>query len=148
MNALLDAIADSIEAEVEGAPQWTFEKNDPMWRNPKKGKVLNVFHGGDRAGNARWTGGTIDIVEIVVEYAEPAPENVRKLEHDQEGEYNANAEALKLRQWALAHEAGFPAAGTHKMDWLRTDYTPNVRRELFTRYCRLTFECEVVRSYA
>lgn len=146
MNDLIDAIADSIEAEVDGASAWTFERKDPMWRNPKKGKVVNIFHGGDRRGDARWTGGTLDIVEIVVEYAEPAPENARQLDHDEDGEYAANAEALKLREWALAHEGGFVGI-THRLDWLRTDYTPNVRRELFTRYCRLTFECEVVRSY-
>lgn len=146
MNDLIDAVAESIVDEVDGATLWTVKKFDPMWRNPKAGKVLNIFHGGDRRGDARWTGGTIDIVEIVVEYAEPAPENVRKTDHDEEGEYNANAEALKLREWALAHEGGF-AGITHKLDWLRTDYTPNVRRELFTRYCRLTFECEVTRSY-
>ena len=147
MNELIDAIAESIEAEVDGAAQWTFKKYDVMWRNPKKGKTINIYHGGDRAGTARWTGSTVDIVEIVVEYAEPAPEQAKKLDHDEGGEYNANAEALKLREWALSHEAGFPAVGTHKMDWLRTDYTPNVNRELFVRYCRLTFECEVTRSF-
>ena len=145
MNALIDAVATSIVAEVTGANAWTVEKKDPMWRSPHKGEVLNIFHGGDRRGEPRWTGGTIDIVEIVVEYAEPAPENARNLEHDQTGEYAANAEALKLRQWALSHEEGFAPA--HKMDWARTDYTPNVRRELFTRYCRVTFEFEVVQSY-
>jgi hypothetical protein len=84
-------------------------------------------------------------VEIVVEYAEPAAGNARTLSHDETGEYAANAEALKIRQWALAHENGF--AGSHRMDWLRTDYTPQVQRELFTRYCRLTFEFEVTRSF-
>jgi hypothetical protein len=147
MNALVDAVAASIVDEVANADTWDLKKADPMWRNPREGKVLHVFHGGDRQGQARWTGGTVDIVEIVVEYAEPAPENARNLQHDETGEYNANAEALKLRQWALAHEAGFSGI-THKFDWTRTDYTPNVRRELFTRYCRLTFEAEVVRSFA
>lgn len=146
MNDLLDAVETSILAEVTGADDWTIVKTDPMWRNPAKGKVLNIFHGGDRRGDARWTGGTMDIVELVIEYAEPAPENARNLAHDETGEYNANAEALKLREWALAHEAGFSGI-THRFDWTRTDYTPNVRRELFTRYCRLTFECEVVRTY-
>ena len=145
MNALIDAVADSIVNEVEGADEWLVEKKDPMWRNPRKGKVLNVYLGNESPGVPRWTGGTIDLVDIVVEYAEPAPENARNLTHDEEGEYAANAEARKIREWGLAHEAGF--APGDKMDWAGTAYTPQVRRELFVRYCRVTFRFEVEVSY-
>jgi hypothetical protein len=48
LNALVDAVAASIQDEVENADTWTLEKKDPMWRNPRKGKVLNVYLGGDR----------------------------------------------------------------------------------------------------
>lgn len=145
MNALIDAVADSIAAEVQGAHDWTIERKDVMWRNPKKGKVLNVYLGAENAGTARWAGATTDIVEIIVEYAEPAPENARNLSHDEEGEYAANAEARKIREWALAHPSGFAPAW--KMDFVRTDYTPQVRRELFVRYCRVTFRCEVISEF-
>lgn len=145
MNALLDAVAESIVAEVPGASSWTLEKTDPMWRNPKKGQVLNVFLGREIPGTPRWTGGTMDLVEVVVEYAEPAPENARDLAHDETGEFAANDIARSLRNWALSHEEGFVPA--HKMDWSGTDYTPQVRRELFVRYCRVTLLFEVVVSY-
>lgn len=144
MNALLDAVADSIVSEVSTASDWTVEKKDPMWRDPKKGKVLNVFLGREIPGTPRWTGGTMDLVEIVVEYAEPAPENLQ-LTHSETDEYAANDVARSLREWALAHEAGFDPA--HKMDWVGTDYTPQVSRELFVRYCRVTFQFEVAVSY-
>jgi hypothetical protein len=144
VNALLDAVAASIVAEVTDAATWTLEKKDPMWRNPKKGKVLNIFLGREIPGVPRWTGGTMDLVEVVVEYAEPAPENVRGT-HDQTGEYAANSVARSIREWGLAHEAGF--AHAHKMDWAGTDYTPLVRRELFVRYCRVTFLFEVQVTY-
>lgn len=146
MNALLDAVAASIVAEVDGADDWTVEKKDPMWRNPKKGQVLNVFLGRELPGALRWNTAMMDLVEVVVEYAEPAPENARNLSHDETGEYAANSVARDLREWALAHEGGFSPA--HKMDWVGTDYTPQVRRELFVRYCRVTLQFEVVASYA
>lgn len=145
MNALLDAVSASIVAEVTDAGTWTLEKKDPMWRNPKKGKVLNVFLGRELPGNARWTRSSNDITDVIVEYAEPAPEQARNLSHDQTGEYAANDVAQRLRDWALAHEEGFPPAW--KMDWAGTEYTPQVARELFVRYCRVTFRFEVVKTF-
>lgn len=146
MNALIDAVADSIADEVAGADDWLIEKKDPMWRNSRKGKVLNVYLGPEVAGTPRWTGGTVDLVEIIVEYAEPAPENARNLSHDEEGEYAANAEARKIREWGLSHQAGFAPAW--KMDYVNTEYTPQVPRELFVRYCRVTFRFEIVSEFA
>lgn len=145
MNELITAVANSIASEVVGADQWIIEKKDVLWRNPKKGKVLNVYLGRETPGTPRWTGGTVDQVDIIVEYAEPAPENARNLSHDEEGEYAANAEARKIREWGLVHEAGFDPAD--KMDWAGTEYTPQVSRELFVRYCRVTFRFEVQVSY-
>lgn len=145
MNALVDAVATSIVAEVTGAGTWTLEKVAPMWRNPRKGKVLNVYQGRELPGTPRWTGGTVDIIEIVCEYTEPAPEQARDLKHQQAGEYAANDVARDLREWALAHEAGFSPA--HKMDWGGTDYTNQVARELLVRYCRVTFQLEVAVHY-
>ena len=144
MNALLDAVADSIVAEVTGADTWKIEKSDPMWRNPKKGPVLNVYLGREIPGTPRWTGGTVDLVEVVVEYGEPAPEQ-RTLQRDEEAEFAANDIARSIREWALTHEEGFGSA--HKMDWTGTEYTPNVRREFFIRYARLTFQFEVAVAY-
>lgn len=144
MNTLLTAVADSLETEVAD-PDWTVERVDPIWRNPGKGKVLNVYLGRELPGDPQWTGGTMDVVEIVVEYAEPAPENARNLAHDELGEYAANAEARRIREWALKHQNGFAPAW--KMDWVGTDYTPQVRRELFVRYARVTFQLTVSVSY-
>lgn len=138
---LMDAMATSIASEVTGANAWTIEKKDPMWRSPHAGKVLNIYLGRETPGTPRWTGGTVDLVEIVVEYAEPAPENARNLSHDQTGEYAANAEARKIREWGLAHPEGFSPAW--RMDWVGTEYTPQVGRELFVRFCRVTFEFAV-----
>lgn len=145
MNALLDAVATSILAEVTGANAWTFEKKDPMWRNPSAGKVLNIYSGGEQPGTPRWTGGTIAIEDVIVEYAEPAPENARNLTHDVTGEYAANAEAMKIRNWALNHPAGFSPA--HKMDVARVEFTPQVDRELFVRYCRVVLRFELVLQF-
>jgi hypothetical protein len=145
VNALLTAVAASIVAEVSGAGSWTVKKTDLMWRNPESGKVLNVFLGREIPGLPRWTGGAIDLVEVIVEYAEPAPENTQELDHDETAEFAANDVARSLRTWALSHEDGFSPA--YKMDWTGTEYTPQVRRELFVRYCRVTFQFEVVVSY-
>lgn len=145
MNALLDAVGTSILAEVTGANTWTIEKKGPMWRNPKKGKVLNIYLGRETPSTPRWTGGSVDLTEVVVEYMEPAPEQSRKLSHDQTGEYAANDVALSLREWALSHPEGFAPA--HRMDWLSTEYTDQVNRELFVRYCRVTFGFEMVREF-
>lgn len=142
---LIDAVSDSIVSEVDEADQWMVEKFDPMWRNPKKGKVLNVYVASTRPGTARWTGGQEDIIDVTVEYGEPAPEQVRNLDRDEEAELAATDIAASLRTWALAHEAGFSPAW--KMDWAGTDFTPNVRRELFVRYCRLTFRFTLTVEY-
>lgn len=145
MNALIDAVATSILAEVTGANAWTFKKAEAMWRNPNKGKVLNIYLGTPRPGEPYWTGGTVDEIEIVVEYTEPAPEQARDLDHDVTGEYAANDVAAALRDWGLAHQEGFSPA--HKMDWAGTEFTPQVSRQLFVRYCRVRFVFSVVKTF-
>lgn len=141
MRALVEAVAESIETELD-ASEWVIEQHDRMWRNPKKGKVLNIYAERRIPGTARWTGGTTDIVEITLEYGEPSQGQTR-LTRDEETSWEADEVADSLRTWALAHEAGFAPAW--KMDWAGTDYSPRVRPEMFVRYvrCVVTFEVQV-----
>lgn len=145
MKALIDAMATSIVAEVSGAGTWTVEKAGTVWRDPKRGKVLNIYSEPTRRGEPRWTGGTIDVASVVVEYTEPAPEQ-KNLRRDVTKEQAAEDVADSLRDWALSHEAGFSPA--HKMDCIEVNYTSNVRREHFVRYCRVRFEFEVAKAFA
>lgn len=145
MKQLVDAVATSIVAEVAGAGTWTVEKFDPLWRNPKKGKVLNIYSGRTSPGGARWTGSQEDLVEVIVEYAESSGNQPATLKRDQAAELAAEDVADSLRDWALAHEEGFSPA--YRMDWIGTEYVPQVRRELFVRYCRVTFQFTAVKNF-
>jgi hypothetical protein len=145
VNKLIDAVAASIQAEVAGAGDWKLQRHDPLWRNPKAGKILNIFLGPEYPGEPRWTGGASDVVEVIVEYGEPSQQKVNKLQRVESGEYAANAEARKIREWALNHPDGFERAW--KMDWARTDYASEVPREFFVRYARVTLRFEVEVTY-
>lgn len=146
MKALVDAMATSIVAEVTGANTWTVEKAGTIWRDPRRGKVLNIYSDPTRQGEARWTGSTIDIASVVVEYTEPATEQAKKLRRSEAGEQAAEDVADALRTWALSHEAGFTPA--YKMDCSEVNYASNLPRQLYVRYCRLVFTFEVVKAYA
>lgn len=145
MRALVEAVAESIESEISESSEWTIEQHDRMWRNPKKGKVLNIYPERRFPGQARWTGGTVDIVEISLEYGEPASSKQTRLQRDEDASWSADEVVDSLREWALAHEAGFSPA--HKLDWAGTDYSPRVRPEMFVRYARCVIAFEVQVSY-
>lgn len=148
MKELVEAVADSIVKEVDGADAWVVHKFDPLWRKTKDGQVLNVYPGRALPGPPLWSegAGLVDVYEIVVEYGEPAPQQKTKLERDEEAELEADAIADSLRRWGLQHPRGFAPAW--RMEWVGTDYVPNVRRLLLFRYCRLTFRFEVVNPIA
>lgn len=116
-----------------------------MWRKPTETRLF-VYPGLPLPGTPRWTGGTIDLIDIIIEFVEPAPEKARGLKHVPESEAATNDVAELLRLWALSHEAGFAPAW--KMDWIGTEPTPEVNQELYVRYCRVRVRFEVVRSYA
>lgn len=143
MKALVIAVADSIQAEVDGAADWTRNLFDPLWRNPVKGKTLNVYPNRRVPGSpqAHWTGTSHDVVEIFAEYAEPAPEQVRTLDRNQEAELDINDNADAIRLWALKHDGGFPPAW--QLTWGGTDYVASVSRELGWRIVRVVLNFSV-----
>lgn len=145
MRDLVEAVAESIASEVEDASGWTIETHDRMWRNPRSGKVLNVYAERRLPGTPRWTDGTNDLVELTLEYGEPAKQQA-KLKRDEAASWEADEAADALRDWALAHQAGFSPAW--KMDWAGTDYSPRVRPEIFVRYarCIVVFDVQVTYS--
>lgn len=145
MRALAASVAASIETDIADANGWTIENDPPMWRNPKKGRCLYVYWDRSRPGEPRWTGGTNDLVEVVLEYVEPTSSKQARLERDEIASEEADDVAAALRTWALAHEAGFSPA--HKMDWAGTSPSPNVRPEMFVRYVRCLLVFEVAVSY-
>lgn len=146
MKALVNAVQTSIAA-APGVDDtgWTYEKSDPIWRNPTKGKVCNIYAGPTRPGAARWTGSVIDIHSVIVEYTESSGTQATTLKRDEAAELAAYDVADSIRTWALGYEEGFSPA--HKMDCVRIDYAPQTNRQLFVRYCRLTLEFEVVKSF-
>lgn len=143
MRDLVKAVAESIESEVPESSEWEIEQFDRMWRNPKKGKVLNVYAEAGSPGAARTTGSIMKVVEVTLEYGEPASQ--ANLQRDVEASYAADEVADSLEAWAFAHEAGFPPAW--KLDWAGTQYAPRVRPEMFVRYARVTLLFEVQVSY-
>lgn len=144
MRALVEAVANSIESEVSDSSEWEIEQFDRMWRNPKKGKVLNVYAEARVPSQPEFTGGTFDTVEITLEYGEPT-QGQPKLERDAEASYSADDVADQLRDWAANHTEGFTPAW--KMDWAGTQYTPRVRPEMFVRYARVTLVFSVRVAY-
>lgn len=145
MRALVEAVANSITSEVAASSEWTIEQFDRMWRNPKAGKVLNIYAERRIPSSPRWTGGTMDLVEVTIEYGEPAAAKQTRLQRDETASWEADDVADTLRTWALAHENGFSPAW--KMDWAGTDYSPRLRPEMFVRYARCLVVFEVQVSY-
>lgn len=144
MKDVVDAVADSIVAEVTGASTWTVKRTSPIWRNPQEGEVLHVYATTITPGTFRTTGSVEDIAEIVVEYSEAVESDV--LTRDEAAELEAYDIADAIRTWSRNHQL-FPAVGVHAFDLTRLDYAPGVVREAFVRYCRLTFQARVVQSY-
>ena len=144
MKALVDAVAASIESELATAG-WTIETKDRMWRNPKKGKVLNVYAERRLNTGARWTGSTIDAVEVTLEFGVPTSKQTQ-LDRDEDASFEADDVADQLADWARAHESGFLPAW--KMDFVEANYSPRVRPEMFSRYVRCLVRFEVVAAYS
>ena len=155
-RAVVEAVAASIEAEVPEAGQWQIEKYDAVWRNPDKGRLLSVYaprtyKATDVPGGARWTGGYEKMVEVTVEYSEPAGEIPGQLDRDEEAELMAYDVADLLEDWATKHQILNKSDGTplcNRFDHLGTDFVPAQNREAFSRYCRLSFAGRVEVGYA
>jgi hypothetical protein len=141
---VVDAVADSIVAEVANASAWNVNRFAPVWRNPVEGESLYVYATTVRPGTFRTTGSAEDTAEVVVEYAEPVYSDV--LTRDETAELAAYDVADSIKAWSRDHQA-FGAVGVHAFDLVRLDYASGVNREAFVRYCRLTFEARVVQSY-
>lgn len=144
MRDVVDAVADSIIAEVTDASTWTVNRFAPVWRNPLDGETLYVYATTIRPGTFRTTGSVEDVAEIVVEYGEPVESDV--LTRDETAELAAYDVADSIRTWSRNHQL-FGSIGVHAFDLVRLDYASGVNREAFVRYCRLTFEARVVQSY-
>lgn len=144
MKAVVDAVAESIVAEVTNASLWTVNKFSPVWRNPLEGETLHVYATTVVPGTFRTTGSVEDIGEIVVEYAEPVESDV--LTRDETAELAAYDVADSLRSWSRDHQA-FGSIGVHAFDFVRLDYASGVNREAFVRYCRVTFQARVTQTY-
>lgn len=152
---VVQAIADSITAEVTDASDWTLQLHDPIWRNPKDGTQLAIYGLTDvNASQAANTGGGgfrtsgyhEDIHEIVVEYIEPASKKQRRLTRDEEAELDLYDRAEALRAWSDAHQS-LPTVNVHRFDWIRTSHAPTMRQELLVRFFQLNFYARKVNSY-
>lgn len=155
MKQIVDAVADSIAAEVAAAHDWLVVKHDPIWRNPGDGKVLAVY--GTRRQNAtttanaggdgfRATGFREDVYELVVTYSEPATEQTATLQRDEEAELDLYDVADALAAWADAHQE-LPEVDVWRFDYMQTQYGAEVNREAAVRYCTLTFQARKVAAY-
>lgn len=153
---IVEAIAASIEDEVSEASDWTIQKHDRIWKNPREGKVLAVYglDEGNTAlvdntggGGFRTTGYHEDFYTLVAEYCEPASgSQTRKLARDEEAELDLYDTAELLRAWADAHQS-LPTVGVHRFDWLRTSHAPAQRSELLVRFFTVTFQARKVHAY-
>ncbi len=144
MRALVDAIAASILDEVTGANTWTIEKYVPMTRNPKKGKLLNIYSGDVTEDAKQHTvGDRWESQEIILEYGEPADQ--KRIDRDEAGEQAADDVTEALQDWSLSHQAGFAPAW--KLEWKRTTPPSKTQRQFFVRYCRIILSASVVKAY-
>lgn len=154
---IVNAIADSIVAEVEGADEWDVLRCEPIWKNPKKGKQLAIYvlteanaalSNTAGTGGFRTTGYHEDAYTVGVEYIEPAASSqARQLRRDEEAELGLYDIADSFRAWADGHQA-LPEASVHRFDWLQTSHAPAQRQELLVRFFQVQFQARMVHQYA
>lgn len=153
---IVNAIADSIVAEVDGADAWTILRHEPIWKNPQNGVQLAIYGNVEAntlltanaaGGGIRTNGYHEDSYEIVVEYIEPAARKQKRGTRDEEAELDLYDRAEEIRAWADAHQA-FPDVDAHRFDWIRTSHAPTFRQELLVRFFQLTFQARKLHQYA
>lgn len=153
---LVIAVAASLVEGIETAHEWKLERYDPVWRNPLKGKTLSVyatrrFPAPDVPGGNRWTGGREIVIEIDVEYAEPQSKPATTLDRDEVAELAAYDVADAIEAWSMSHQRMDDVEGqpfANRFDWMNTSYQPDLQREAYGRYCRVTFQGRVHVDYA
>lgn len=143
MKELVVAVAESIEDEI-AEDDWTIETKDRMWRNPKQGKVLNIYQERRVDAGRRTNGLVFDAIEVTVEFGVPTSEQVF-LERDEEASFEADDVADQIADWARNHPGGF--SPSWKMDFVEANYSPRLKPELFSRYVRCLVRFEVQVSY-
>lgn len=153
MRDLIDAIAESLAAEVELADGWTIRKYDPIWRNPGDGKVLYVFVTRESRGGINTNGSREYGYEVALEYVESAAGVQTDVpgtsERDETAELQLLDTAQALQEWALAHDSVGPSTQqvAYRLDYQGTDYNPELRRELMVRYFRISLVAWTFRAY-
>ena len=131
MKAIVNAVADSIEAEIPTIG--TVQRHSPIWRDPDKGPMTYIYGTRRVIGSYRTTGFREDQYEIVVELMEKADQ--ADLTRDQAEELAFQDKADSVVAWADTHQELAPA---HRLDFVSLSYQDDVRREHFVRYARVT----------
>lgn len=149
MKILINTIADLITEEIDAAEGWTIERNDPMYRNPEKGKVLSIFAPERAPTGTRTNEGIEQSVAVVIEFTEPAVDQAEELAHNETNELDSYDLADLIMAWGMSHQMlGWDGGGAHAFNWLSTSYAPDTDRELFVRFFRVIFEARVYVDYA
>lgn len=141
MKELVEAVADSIEAELDLG---TVQRHSPIWRDPAGGPMVYVFWTNESIGSYRTTGSREDLIELVIEVVEPVDQS--DLQRDEEAELEFSDKLKALRQWAFAHQA-FPGVA-HGFNLVGLSSPDDVRRELMVRYGRATCLASVNVEYS
>lgn len=142
MKDIVNAIADSIEAEVD--QDFTVQRHSPIWRNPDDGDVLYVYGTRRFPGEFRTTGTREDIFEIAVELVEPANQDDLTREEEAELDFQERVDALVV--WTDSHQLLEGVA--HRLDFISLSYQDDLRRELMVRYARITLHARKTSVYA
>lgn len=141
MKAVVNAVADSIESEIQ--EEWTVQRHSPIWRDPNEGPMLYIYGTRRFPGEFRTTGTREDIFEIVVEVMESADQG--DLQRDEDAELDFQDRVDQLVTWANAHQnLGNDA---HRLDYISLSYQDDLRRELMVRYARLTLHARANQVY-
>jgi hypothetical protein len=140
---LIDAISASMVAEVPGAADWRLRKHQPLWVSTVEEPTLYIYGVRSFPGEFRTTGSREDIYEIVVEYHEPATDQ-EGFERSEQAEADLDGLAQSIQSWADDHQT---LGASHRLDYISTDYAPNVRRQLLVRAFQVTFQARKVALY-
>ncbi len=152
MKQMVNAVADSIVAEVSLPANTTVQRFDRIWDDPNEGKVLSVYGGRETAG-PRWTGGRIDDFEVIIEYAEPTDDIAMTGDLDQSAELNLYDIAKNIKAWADNHANGplppAPAAPVAmQVDWQGIDHRPVLRKSVIRRFFQVRLNLRREVSYS
>ena len=144
---IVQAIADSIVNEVEGADDWTIQMYQPIWKNPKSGSVLSVYRFDRFPVPTEYdtTGYRFDNFTFHVEYAEATGSQSKQLKRDEDAELDLSDRGDAMVAWADSHE-NLPPHIEH-MKFGRLLDASALRRELFTRGFQLVLNVIAVAAY-